>query len=452
MATLTMLDNDEEECTPRYEEVMVLESMYEKEMEFSFGKRYEFKLLNLKIPVVLDDDHDDANNGAISCDLHATLSQSYPICKSNFIRLEISILERAILDELIMNLRTELDLLDVEEMPMKVLHSIEYLKENLHLYITKQRNKARNMVGMTDKEDSTVLKHNDDHIICNGFMREWCSFVSLYKDSYISGPNRFEVLDTLANHRNLNITGMAIAGKPGGLVVEGRESDVILFMNLMRTEFFETLNPRGRKLTTRLQERWPLDDEMMRYNVAKARKNIIDDIHQSVKRSNEIVNKVIKANKKAENERLQKWEEDDKLLLKTFEEKRQLKMNDLEMEALLCLGPPTVSNMKKNTSPNKTTAITTKKHDESISNNNNSRDEKGKDIIDDEQHREHVYHMLKKSYSKEEIDLKRKFKSFMVLTGGNNNGYESAYQDAGVLLTREGLKYGFDSMFSYRFS
>ena len=26
-----------------------------------------------------------------------------------------------------------------------------------------------------------------------GFMREWCSFVSLYKDSYISGPNRFEV-------------------------------------------------------------------------------------------------------------------------------------------------------------------------------------------------------------------------------------------------------------------
>ena len=90
---------------------------------------------------------------------------------------------------------------------------------------------------------------------------------------------------------------MAIAGKPGGLVVEGRESDVISFMNLMRTEFFETLNPRGRKLTTRLQERWPLDDEMMRYNVAKARKNIIDDIHQSVKRSNEIVNKVIKANK-----------------------------------------------------------------------------------------------------------------------------------------------------------
>ena len=86
---------------------------------------------------------------------------------------------------------------------------------------------------------------------------------------------------------------MAIAGKPGGLVVEGRESDVISFMNLMRTEFFETLNPRGRKLTTRLQERWPLDDEMMRYNVAKARKNIIDDIHQSVKRSNEIVNKVI---------------------------------------------------------------------------------------------------------------------------------------------------------------
>jgi hypothetical protein len=441
MAAL-VFDNDEEEPTTRFEEVMVLESMYEEEMEFSFGKRYEFKLLNLKIPV------DDKNNDAILCDLHATLPPSYPICKSNFIRLEISTLERAILDELVMQLRTELDTLNVEEMPMKVLHSIEYLKENLHLYISKQKDKSRDNVKRTETADSnrTGSKHKDDNIICNGFMREWCSFVSLYKDSYISGPNRFEVLDTLANHRNLNITGMAIAGKPGGLVVEGRESDVIEFMNLMRTEFFETLNPRGRKLTTRLQERWPLDDEIMRYDVAKARKNIMEDIHQSVKRSKEIANKVVKANKKAENERLQKWEEDDKLLVKTFEGKRKLKMNDLEMEALLFLGPPTVSNIKKNTSSNETTVMS-KKQDNN-KNDGSSRDEKIK-IADQQQH---VYHVLKKTYSKEEIDLKRKFQSFTVLTGGNNSGYESAYQDAGVLLTREGLKYGFDAMFSYRFS
>ena len=61
----------------------------------------------------------------------------------------------------------------------------------------------------------------------------------------------------LARDRGLNITGMGIAGKPGGLVAEGEESDVVEFMRLMRTEFFETLNPRGRKLTTRLQDRSP---------------------------------------------------------------------------------------------------------------------------------------------------------------------------------------------------
>ena len=38
----------------------------------------------------------------------------------------------------------------------------------------------------------------------------------------------------------------------------------------MRTEFFETLNPRGRKLTTRLQERWPLDEESERHDAAVA--------------------------------------------------------------------------------------------------------------------------------------------------------------------------------------
>ena len=44
---------------------------------------------------------------------------------------------------------------------------------------------------------------------------------------------------------------------------------MIYFMYLMRTEFFETLNPRGRKLTTRLQERWPLDQEQDKHETAK---------------------------------------------------------------------------------------------------------------------------------------------------------------------------------------
>ena len=41
-----------------------------------------------------------------------------------------------------------------------------------------------------------------------GFMREWCSFVALYKESYISGPNRFEVLMAIAYHRGIQITGL----------------------------------------------------------------------------------------------------------------------------------------------------------------------------------------------------------------------------------------------------
>ena len=78
------------------------------------------------------------------------------------------------------------------------------------------------------------------------FTREWSSFVSLYKESYASGPNRYEVLMDIATGRGLAVTGMAIAGKPGGLVVEGPGGDVEEFMRLIRTDFFETLNPRGR--------------------------------------------------------------------------------------------------------------------------------------------------------------------------------------------------------------
>jgi len=72
-------------------------------------------------------------------------------------------------------------------------------------------------------------------------MREWCSFVGLYKGygSAHSGIDRFELITGFATGRGLNITGMGIAGKPGGLVVEGEESDVAEFMKLMRTEFFQ---------------------------------------------------------------------------------------------------------------------------------------------------------------------------------------------------------------------
>ena len=62
-------------------------------------------------------------------------------------------------------------------------------------------------------------------------------------------------------------------------------------------------------------------------------------------------------------------------------------MNDLEMEALLFLGPPTVSNTKKNTSSNETTVLS-KKHD-----NNNDGSIRGEKVrIADQQ--QNVYHVL----------------------------------------------------------
>ena len=41
-------------------------------------------------------------------------------------------------------------------------------------------------------------------------------------------------------------------------------------MALLRTEFFETLNPRGRKCTTRWQQRLPRDEIVDRFDVADA--------------------------------------------------------------------------------------------------------------------------------------------------------------------------------------
>ena len=56
-------------------------------------------------------------------------------------------------------------------------------------------------------------------------------------------------------------------------------------MVLMRTEFFETLNPRGRKLTTRLQERWPLDRERERYEAAAATRRLAGGAHRAAERA-----------------------------------------------------------------------------------------------------------------------------------------------------------------------
>jgi hypothetical protein len=402
-------EEDDDEDSPRGQEIMVLQSMYEEEMEFSFGKSFEFD-----IKLMMEETHEVT--------LHATLSTEYPDAKAqSILSLQIPALERSTFDIMTQDLNSELDGLDLEEEPMKVLHAIDWLKEHIEEYLEQQASLKSSKAAAADKQNSSAAVANASSvsspaskIICNGFMREWCSFVSLYKDSYIAGPNRFEVLNNLANQRGLAITGLAIAGKPGGLVVEGRESDVMDFMNLMRTEFFETLNPRGRKLTTRLQERWPLDYEIDRYEAARARKNLLEDLHQRARREQEqgvAKTKGNKQNKVLENERLAAWEKKDRQLLEVFENMRKEKMTDEEMNVLVDCGPPSMGNNASQ-----------------------------------------VYLRLGQGVAGSDVDKQRKFSNFTVLTGGNNSGYETAYQDAGVLLTNMDMKHGFDAMFAYRFS
>ena len=112
-----------------------------------------------------------------------------------------------------------------------VLAAIEWVKDSVPRYFAQEVEAS--VSGYEQRLIAAVRKPK-------GFMKEWCSFASLYKDSYISGPNRFEVIMALAQNRGLNITGMAIAGKPGGLVCEGEEGDVV--------EFVLVLSPQGFKV------------------------------------------------------------------------------------------------------------------------------------------------------------------------------------------------------------
>jgi hypothetical protein len=204
---------------------------------------------------------------------------------------------------------------------LKVLAGIEWLKENCAAY-------SEYLAAPAEAAAPPAPRP------IKGFMREWCSFVSLYKDSYASGPNRFEVMTSLATERGLHITGLGIAGKPGGLVVEGEEGDVVAFMELMRTEFFETLNPRGRKLTTRLQERWPFDDDTERYEVAQMMRRLKEDKHRAADRAAGLIKKA------AEVERLATWEAEERALVDAWSARHKRTMGPEEVEALLHAGPP----------------------------------------------------------------------------------------------------------------
>ena len=173
-------------------------------------------------------------------------------------------------------------------------------------------------------------------------------------------------------------------------------------MVLMRTEFFETLNPRGRKLTTRLQERWPLDEENDRFEAAEACGRIRSDVHRKADRD------AGKAFKPGEAERLASFEAQDKERLATWERASGRALADEEVDALLAAGPPAKC---------RTSGVYTKCGCEPPP-------------------------------TREEIEARRYWKDFEIL----GKGYEGSYQEAAPLFKEIGRMDGFDAMFAYRFS
>lgn len=389
MATIKSMGDEE---SVRSAEVEMLRSMYtEEEIEFPDPE----ELFSFKVRVRLEDCGSGGGyqTTAVSeeCDVFFALPHGYPV-EPPHISITYDHLQRKDNDRMLETLRCQLAE-DAEE--MQVLPAIEWIKSHMSEYIAKGTRHA----SMKREKSPPVEKK------VKGFMREWCSFVSFYKDSYISGPNRFEVMTDLATGRGLNITGMGIAGKPGGMVVEGEENDVVAFMELMRTEFFETLNPRGRKLTTRLQERWPLDQEHDRFEAAEVVLRVRDDTYRAADRASGVAKF-----KPGERERLEKQEAADLALLKRWEANASRVMDHDEAVKLVEAGPP-----EKCTVPG-------------------------------------VYWKcgFETPPSREEVEAKRIFKDFSIFTG--KEGFESSYQDAAKIFKDLGRMDGFDYMFAYRFS
>eukprot|EP00929_Paragymnodinium_shiwhaense_P094863 TRINITY_DN55695_c0_g1_i1.p1 TRINITY_DN55695_c0_g1~~TRINITY_DN55695_c0_g1_i1.p1 ORF type:complete len:385 (+),score=82.60 TRINITY_DN55695_c0_g1_i1:91-1245(+) len=381
---------EDDEGSLRQEEREMLECMYSDE-ELTFpdpSDRYHFVL---KVPL------QDTGGEALACEVSFHLPDAYPIERPD-IMVQCERIRRDDNDRMLEALHEHL--LGLGEDEMRVLPAINWLTDTAHEYFSKANAAVAKAAARKEAAPKTV----------KGFMREWCSFVSLYKDSYISGPNRFEVMTSLAKDRGLHITGMGIAGKPGGLVVEGEENDVVAFMELMRTEFFETLNPRGRKLTTRLQERWPLDQEVERFEAAEVMMKQAKDVYRRQDRDVLASGGNGPKFKAGEKERLEKAEAEDMARLKSWEAQAGRTMDLEEVNKLVEAGPPA-----KCTTPG-------------------------------------IYFKCgcEAPPTREEVESKRLFKEFTIFAG--KEGFEASYQDAAKIFKDLGRMDGFDQMFTYRFS
>ena len=370
----------------RVNEVEMLRSMYD-DSELTFPDpldRFSFVLR-----LALDDE-------AVQGDGMVELSCSLPAAYPTNAEASISVRSSSALcgkrrDEMQASLNAVLASVTLDEDDMRVLVAADWVRDHAVEFLS---------------ADPEAPPQPEPEQGCTGLMREWCSFASLYKDSYASGPNRFEVMMDLATQRGLAITGMAIAGKPGGLVCEGMEADVVQFMTLMRTEFFETLNPRGRKLTTRLQERWPLDEETERHDAAVAAHQVRYANTYSKLQSGD------SKFKPGEQQRLEGSLAKDMQTLADWEARVGRAIEEDEVAALVAAGPPSVCTTP-GVYPSCGPACT-------------------------------------EPPSRDQVNSRRIFKDFSIFRG--TEGYEACYPEAGALFKSLGKSDGFDAMFTFRFS
>ncbi len=342
-----------------------------------------------------DDEGGDGDAGAMAAvELSCSLPAAYPINDEASISVRSSsVLRGKRRDAMQAALNAVLAEAELDEDDMRVLVAADWVRDHAAAFLSAESEPEAPPEPEPEQGGA-------------GLMREWCSFASLYKDSYASGPNRFEVMMDLATQRGLAITGMAIAGKPGGLVCEGVEADVVQFMTLMRTEFFETLNPRGRKLTTRLQERWPLDEETERHDAAVAAHqvryaNAYSKLHAGDAKF-----------KPGEQERLEGLLAKDMQTLADWEARAGRVMEADEVAALVAAGPPSECTTQ-GVYPSCGPACT-------------------------------------EPPSRDQVDSRRIFKDFSIFRG--TEGYEACYPEAGALFKSLGKSDGFDAMFTFRFS
>lgn len=384
----------------REDEVEMLRSMFgEDELAFP---GYPEELFTFTLSILVDAPEGDPG-AQVALELSCTLPDGYPQESTACVSVSCDRIRREQNDRLVEALNAALGELGPDE--MQFLFAMEWVREHAAEYFGQAAAPSKKLTPAAAVGPKPV----------KGFMREWCSFVSLYKDSYISGPNRFEVMMSLACSRGLNITGMGISGKPGGLVAEGEENDLVEFMGLMRTEFFETLNPRGRKLTTRLQERWPLDAENDRYEAAVIIDRLRNDAYRSADRE-----RTDTKFKPGEKERLEKQEAEDRARLDAWRAANKGRaMGDEEVEQLVAAGPPGGSYKCGNYIPCSAKGVYSKCGPE-------------------------------EPPTLEEVNAQRIFKDFTIFQG--KEGFEAAYQDAAKIFKDMGRMDGFDSMFAYRFS